>query len=349
MSLVRFRSIAIDDPTVERDSNGLPTAFRIWKPGANPTVQGIDILDSQSILLLKKQVAEHVSLFPFDANHLSVKRSKDEEVTPKNQEAIGWHTLGFRPSPEGEEVWAENCEWRAPTRAALLDEPPGWRFFSPALRADLTGRIVGYINCALTNTPAGFSLPSLRSISGGTLKMDLEQLADLLGLEGDAKDAFIAANKDKTQAELAAALMAAPKLESTAAIAEGDVKQNSEGAPGGDGGKEPKPELRSSLGGLTVDQLRSIVRSEVRASTPAAPRKTEPAAPPPTSAQSNAIVEKFRNAMGLPNTPPVAPPTETWLTNAGGTFRIRHATDRIRATQIGAQFAAGIPLAKGGV
>lgn len=344
MSLVRLRSIAIDDPTIERDSKGLPTAFRIWKPGANPTVQGIDILDETSIFLLKKQVAEHVSLFPFDANHLSVKRSKDEEVTPKNQEAIGWHTLGFRPSPDGEEVWAENCEWRAPTRAALLDEPPGWRFFSPALRADMTGRIVGYINCALTNTPAGFSLPSLRSVSGGTLKMDLEQLADLLGLEGDAKDAFIAANKDKTSAELAAALMA-PKLESTAAVAEGDVKQNSEGAPGGDGGKEPKSELRSAgLAGLTVDQLRSIVRSEVRANTPAAPRKAEPAAPPPTAAISNQIVEKFRNAMGLPPTAPTEPPTATWMKNAGGTFRIRHDVDRIRATQIGAQFAA-----KGGV
>lgn len=339
MSIIRTRSVAISDPGVERDANGLPTAFRLWRPGINHTVDGIDIVDERSILLLKEQVSQHVSRFPFDANHLSIKRTKDEKITPKNQEALGWHELGFRPTECGTEVWAEACEWRAMAREALLDDPPGYLYFSPAFRADGSGRVVAYINCALTNTPAGFSLPSLRSV-GVEPSMDLEQLAAILGLEGEAKDAFIAANKDKTSQEIAAALMA-PKLDSTAAIVEGDApKTSSEGAPGGCGGSEPKPELRS-VAGLTAQQLQAIVRAEVRAAQPAAPRAAQPAAVVPAAIASDYITTKFRSAIGLSEVQPVAAEHKTWITNAGGTFRIRHDVDRIRASHIGQQFAFG--------
>lgn len=144
---------------VERDADGIPIAFRIWKFGENSNSTGApDLFDEKSAELLTAQQAEVGRDFAFDFNHAMVKSVDAEENA-----AAGWHRIKVRDSG----LWAVNCRWSDRTLGFFKKDPPEYRYFSPTFFADEEGRIVYYVNCALTNIPATHGIPALRS-AGGT-------------------------------------------------------------------------------------------------------------------------------------------------------------------------------------
>lgn len=143
---------------VERGADGAPVAFRIWKAGANPTDMGVHVFSQKSAELLMAEQAARGNDLSFDVDHMSL----NVEAPIENHAAVGWHKLALRQSANGPELWAVDCRWDAEVKAGLTKQPPAWKYFSPAYDvAKETGEIVGYLNCAVTNNPATWSVTAL--------------------------------------------------------------------------------------------------------------------------------------------------------------------------------------------
>lgn len=150
-----FRSMSLESELVERDASGVPTAFRIWKGGENPSDGGTDFFTKASADALMAEQAARGRKYSIDFDHLSLTHNRPAEAG----RAAGWNELEVR----GEDLWAVNVEWCADVRAGLEEKPPRWRFFSPAFQRK--GReITSYINMALCINPLTHGLPSLASI-----------------------------------------------------------------------------------------------------------------------------------------------------------------------------------------
>ena len=128
---------------VERSATGAPTAFRIWKAGANVTDYGTHVFTETSARLLMGAQEARGNLFSIDVDHLSLSQGKDA-APPESRKAVGFHRLEVRPSDTGPELWASSVEWTDVVRAGLEKNPPEWRYFSPAYDVDKkTGEITG--------------------------------------------------------------------------------------------------------------------------------------------------------------------------------------------------------------
>ena len=133
----RFRFVQIADEAVERGEDGLPLAFRIWRAGANPTSDGVDFFDDSSASALHTQQLAVGRQFSFDYNHNMFLGNGD----PALARAAGYHTIairypdgseGFDASKEGAELWATECSWTDEARGYIAQDPPLYRYFSPA-------------------------------------------------------------------------------------------------------------------------------------------------------------------------------------------------------------------------
>lgn len=170
--------LEIGDPLVERGADGLPTAFRIWRAGENPTSKGLHVFTPRSAELLMSDQAERGNLYSVDVDHLSLSPT----APPESRKAVGWHRLEVRDAEGGPELWATSCEWTDVVADGLRKRPPEWRYFSPAYAvAPDSGEIVAYMNTAITNTPATFNVTALASETAnqkkGSQKMDELQKA----------------------------------------------------------------------------------------------------------------------------------------------------------------------------
>lgn len=146
---------------VDRPAPGMaPTAFRIWKAGLNITDKGNAIFSAQSAELLMAEQSMRGNLYSIDVDHLSL----SEKAPPESRKAAGWHKLEIRQSNEGPELWATECEWVDFAKSGLEKDPPEWRYFSPAFDVSTkTNEVISYLNTALTNNPATWSVTALAS------------------------------------------------------------------------------------------------------------------------------------------------------------------------------------------
>jgi hypothetical protein len=217
---------------VERDANGVPTAFRIWREGENRTDHGTHTFSKRSAESLMSEQSARGNLYSIDVDHLSL----DAKAPPESRKAVGWHRLEVRAG----ELWAVDVEWTDAVRAGLTKSPPEWRYFSPAYDTEKkTGEIVSYLNTALTNNPATWSVTALASATSSqrTTVMNEEQFkAAIAAMMGD---------DDEKKAAARASLKAA-------AGEDGDYKEKAShalamfGEPDGDEPKEPKEEKRAA-------------------------------------------------------------------------------------------------------
>lgn len=177
---------------VERDENGVPTAFRIWRAGSNVTDHGPTIFTDRSAEMLIAEQMLRGNRYSMDVNHLSL----DKTAPLENQRAVGFFSLDVR----GGDLWAVDCEWTDVVRGGLSKDPPEWKYFSPAYDVDAeTGEVVGFLNCALTNTPATHNVTALAS-RGATQQKDkrmkfAEAMAAMAGDDEEKKEAARAAIK----------------------------------------------------------------------------------------------------------------------------------------------------------
>lgn len=164
--LARAKSVRASISLVDASVEGKPpTAFRIWRAGANDTDHGTHIFTERSAEILIATQAIRGNRFSIDVDHLSLSKGA-EAAPPEARKAVGWHELEVRDGDGGPELWAVRVEWTAAVAAGLAADPPEWRYFSPAYDVDPeTDEIIRYLNTALTNNPATWNVTTLASVA----------------------------------------------------------------------------------------------------------------------------------------------------------------------------------------
>lgn len=132
--------------TVPIDGEKPPTEFCLIHAGANESENGPYNYDEKSRKTVMEGYKRRGIDCMFDWHHASL---DPHPADPKEAiKAAGWYKLEDRPDG----LWATEIKW---TPAALESfASKEIRYFSPAFDADKTGRVIDYINCALTNLPA---------------------------------------------------------------------------------------------------------------------------------------------------------------------------------------------------
>ena len=159
ISILSFEPEAVERP----NPTSAPTAFRIWRAGANPTDHGPTFFTPRSAELLMAEQEIRGNMYAIDIDHLSM--SKDAPIAARR--AVGWHYLQVRDSQTGPELWAVDVEWSADIKAGLEALPPEWKYFSPAYDVNDTGEVIRYLKLALTNDPATWNVTALANRQGG--------------------------------------------------------------------------------------------------------------------------------------------------------------------------------------
>lgn len=136
----------------------LPTEFRLFRAGENPTSKGVFLFDAQAaarVMAAYRQAGTDVMI---DLEHLSL---DDPASTPRTDtsDARGWCALEVRNG----ELWAANVRW-TPDGAERLSKKTQ-RYVSPAFLTDEGGRILEVINVALVAMPATHSAQALVAAS----------------------------------------------------------------------------------------------------------------------------------------------------------------------------------------
>ncbi|MDB4992950.1 MAG: hypothetical protein JWM74_382, partial [Myxococcaceae bacterium] len=176
--------------------DGAPTEFRIWHSGNNPTDKGDSVFSKRSAEALSKEQARRGNLYSIDVDHMSL----NPIAPPESRKAVGWHRLEVRDDEKGDpELWAVDVEWTDVVKAGLEKKPPEWRYFSPAYDVDKkTREVIAYLNTALTNNPATWSVTALASRVGSTRSTRMkfkDVMAALAGDDEEKKAAAMAAIK----------------------------------------------------------------------------------------------------------------------------------------------------------
>lgn len=155
----RTATVSASGNDVERPAPGAaPTAFRIWRRGANPTDHGPTVFSDRSAELLMEQQAERGNRFPIDVDHLSLKDDTPIEL----RGAVGWFSIDVRNG----DLWAVDVKWTPDIAAAIARGE--WRYHSPAYDQDKqTNEVVSLINLAITNLPATHGVTSIAANRNG--------------------------------------------------------------------------------------------------------------------------------------------------------------------------------------
>lgn len=143
--------------TLAIDGSALPTEFRIWKAGVNPTTNGYDVLfDETSAKLVMEAYEKHAVDIMIDLEHLSL-----EDPGPGHDpDARGWCNLALRSG----ELWAVNVRWTDDGVARLTSKTQ--RYISPAFTLDDENRPTRLFNIGLVAMPAtddGMALVAARA------------------------------------------------------------------------------------------------------------------------------------------------------------------------------------------
>lgn len=242
---------------VELDAGGVPVAFRVWRAGENMTDHGRTVFSERSAVALMAQQAARGNLFSVDVDHLSL----SDAAPPESRKAVGWHRLEVRRDKNGApELWAVGAEWVDFVRAGLAKDPPEWRYFSPAYDVDpKTREVVRYLNTAITNNPATWSVTTLASATSATepRKETTMKWEDILAALRAAATAEGDSDEKKQAAQMLAALEGGEEKPK-----DDEPKKDASDAPdhGEPDGDEPK---KDSTATSTITELASVVQSLV--------------------------------------------------------------------------------------
>lgn len=167
------------------DASELPTEFRLFQFGDNPTSKGTFKLDeagAKSVMDAYKLAGVELAL---DYEHQTFEAASNGKPAP----AAGW----FVPASRPDGIYATNVRWTP--RAAEMLKGREYRYFSPTFTVDKQLRITRILNVALTNFPATKDQPALIAASaviGGHLNSTTEtrmpNLGTIVGLKDDASE-----------------------------------------------------------------------------------------------------------------------------------------------------------------
>lgn len=122
----------------------VPTEFRIFAAGANPSDKGTFVFDGAAAKAVMDAYAAKAVPLTMDYEHMAL----SDPPVPAPAAASEW-----TPEVRNGELWATGIKWTDKARAMLAAGE--YRLFSPAFFHDpKTMRVLRIINVALTNTPA---------------------------------------------------------------------------------------------------------------------------------------------------------------------------------------------------
>lgn len=130
-----------------------PKEFRLFRAGANETTKGVFLFDEVSCKEVPAAVANWGNDFAVDYGHAMV------DPAPLDPAAAGIAAGWFQPALRDGELWAMNVRWTE--RALKYLRAKEYRYISPFFEVDKEGRVMRFINVALTNIPATYNLTPL--------------------------------------------------------------------------------------------------------------------------------------------------------------------------------------------
>lgn len=168
------------DIDVERDPDGSPIAFLIWRAGVVYTDHGNALFDKQAASLLMAERDRRGNRYSIDYDHMSL----SDKAPPEAHIAAGSFDLEMRNG----DLWAVAVRWTTRAREGLREG--GWLSISPAYDINPDSlRIVSLLNVALTSNPATWGATRIaagRRRSGQLAASDFS-LSDLRLLARDAE------------------------------------------------------------------------------------------------------------------------------------------------------------------
>lgn len=172
------------------DPSKLPSEFRLFSFGENPTSKGTFTLDADGANEVMSAYAKRGVELAIDYEHDTF---NDKLSGPRP--AAGWMV----PEVRADGLWATNVRWTPPAASALRNRE--YRYTSPTFRHK-DGRVVELLPVALTNFPATRNAAPLVAAKDHTaIKTEPKELpmglAAMVGLKDDAGD-------DEVQSRVAA-------------------------------------------------------------------------------------------------------------------------------------------------
>jgi hypothetical protein len=151
--LASFVSLAVGEA-----GDALPSEFRLFKIGANPTTKGTFTLTVESAAAAMATYAAQGVDVMVDLNHDSL----SDEVRAQRSDAgdaRGWFKLELR----ADGLWAVDVRWTPDGEERLRSKKQ--RYISPAFLTDDSGVIFEIVNAALVAMPATHNAPALVAAS----------------------------------------------------------------------------------------------------------------------------------------------------------------------------------------
>lgn len=144
--------------TLAVDLHGqLPTEFRLFKAGWNPTEKGAFLFDAVAAKAVMAAYAKWGVDLAIDLEHQMLDVAGAD---PDSRDARGWFQLELRRG----DLWAVRVRWTSDGAQRLRSKRQ--RYVSPAFEIDTeTKRITKVVNCALTALPATHKTPALIAAS----------------------------------------------------------------------------------------------------------------------------------------------------------------------------------------
>src|SRR6185369_7798673 len=126
------------DGLAELNLSTLPTEFRLFQLGDNPTSKGTFKLDAAGIAQVMASYQDHGTELAMDYEHQTFAAKDNGKPAP----AAAWFNLNAR----ADGLWATNVRWT--DTAAQMLRAKEYRYFSPTFGVDKAGRITHLLNAA---------------------------------------------------------------------------------------------------------------------------------------------------------------------------------------------------------
>lgn len=139
--------------SIELDAATPPKEFKLFTAGRVDTLKGVFTFDDVAVASVKAAAADWANRYPVDYAHAMLDPFPVDPA--KANRSAGSFLLEVRDG----ELWAVDVQWTGEAAAMLADKQ--YRYVSPAFSTDADGRIVEFINVALTNLPATKGLDPL--------------------------------------------------------------------------------------------------------------------------------------------------------------------------------------------
>lgn len=179
------------DALSQLDASALPTEFRLFQFGDNPTSKGTFKLDAEGAKEILAAYTKHGAELAIDYEHQTFESASNGKPAP----AAGW----FKPEVRSDGLWATMVRWTP--RAAEMLRNREYRYFSPTFIVDKDKRITKLLPAALTNLPASEGQQALvaakndRSIAEAKRMLGSQphtrtkmNISTLIGLKDDASE-----------------------------------------------------------------------------------------------------------------------------------------------------------------